>query len=1026
MPGWLQRAAVGAIALMGIGLLGWATTEYFTIRAIRELNREVDEKITAEQLVQESLQSNAANLAQVAKPDALLHMRSQDLIDTVTRALDIAVKSKNLPITIGDVRVRMHHQAVDFSAAVQGNDKESGVSIKGQVEGVVVVRFRDRDVLFRPAARKITLESLKVARWTWLPSSVVRVANPLVARVLSTLNGETPEVPTTVLPKPSPAVKVKVGSSEVALPEMSTKSPAVLIDESGLYVMVQMTGPVDKAKPASTFESFREAFFAKAAKRFSTSPKFRPGFQLADELLTQVLGPLRAPGSVEDLAKQAVLQNAKALTELRGPDIVLRISANEARDLIGSFLIEAVGKLQGDGYTIQDPQYGLDEGVISISARLLTTTKYGNGQLAQGRWGLAVAAVPSAEDNGKSLSLTPRVQKVVLQELTLSGGTPDFAFLLPAINAALENLTTEINRIVPRIPLDLPVVTPGEVKIQPIKAAGLSASVTPDKFLPVGVRLSKALIATSSAGMWILADVDPADPAPVGPESAGQPAAAGAPVAPAKERLIADIPKLLAASVLPPRQAVGTAVVNPSTATAQSLDIAIDKLVRLRYGDLPAAPIFAVASWQRFATLFNLQWRRLAPRVNVEFDTGTVSLGTQRVNLVDYARFECKRTRECNRAPCRQRACEFRGCSRGSCGSCGEVELKSCAFGGCVVWFRGRDAACEAGKAVCDIAAEAALGACNVAANAEKAACDATAVAEKAGCDIREEAGLFDCNRLAEQEVAFCDIKKGLTNAAAEISGVGAIGGDARARGRLNINLSYLLLNEEQPEVAFLPIVDGEIRGDLGINWTPYDVLGHVFVCPTRGKVFVNSTASFNRVQPKVTASINVNAAGGAQNVASQNASAGSKLPSLVVKVDAFKVPMRMEPGLLNSLYRNNPQISVTCPIASGLLGIPGLLIGNSFRAVSESDLSRMLATGTLSAATAPLMYVDDNVRAGMGILFGGKFDVPVGEMHQEIPYSHSEMELPGGTLTFVSTLDAKAFKLAVKQVRKPQPAKQK
>lgn len=445
------------------------------------------------------------------------------------------------------------------------------------------------------------------------------------------------------------------------------------------------------------------------------------------------------------------------------------------------------------------------------------------------------------------------------------------------------------------------------------------------------------------------------------------------------------------------------------------------------YGDLPNAPIFAVTSWRRFAQFFNAQWQRLGPHASIEFDTGTQELEPKRINLMDYARFECKRTRECSRQACQQRSCSFDGCQRADCGgACPEIESKSCAFGGCVIWYRGPDPGCEAGKLACNVKAESDLGICNVAANAKKAACDAEAVAEKAGCDIREEAALADCNRLAEQEVLFCNAKKAVTNGLAEVSGVGAVGGDARARGKLRIDLAYLLLDEEQPRAAFLPIVDGEVRGDLGIDWTPYDVLGHVFVCPTRGKVFVNATATINRSQPQVVASLLAPPLSRADAVRSGSTTAGdaatSSPPPLTVKVSAFKVPMTVEPGLLNSLYRNNPQIAVTCPVASGLLGIPGLMIGNSFRAISEDDLGNLLATAAIpsgsAAIAAPLLYAtgDDHIKAGMGVFFGGHFNVPIKEIEQEIKFSSKEMELPGGILAFTPYLDGRAFKFAVRK----------
>lgn len=1026
---WIRS---GVIALAVLAILGgalWGLAAYSLERAVLDLNREISGKLTAQQVIGISLSDNARALSQLAKPDALLFLPGPEVSKTIQGAMALALQKAKLPVAIEKLEIIPGEQGIEFKAAISGTDQVAGVGFKGRFEGVATFRFHERDLLIRAAARRLVLDSVSIPGWTWLSRSIVRLLSPLISGVVASLNGEIPEIPLSVLPRASHEQKITLGAEQVVIPEIVPRPPALLVDTKGVYVMIQIVGAVGSGESPSTYEDFRKAFLAKAGTRFKKSPDFPSGFTFADAFIDQVLGPYRAPASLEAAAKAAVRLNAKALTEMRGPDVVVRLSNAETKEFIGSSLVAAVARLRTDDFSIEDPQQSLDDGVIGVAGKLKTATKYGNGQLVRAEWIVSIAAIPAAEDDGTSLSLTPKVQKAALLDISISGGAPDFSFIIPALNAAVDNASREVNRVIPRIPVKLPVVSPEEVKINGLTAAGINGTIKPDRFVPLGVSVSRAVVAASSSGIWILADVDATEGRPV-PVSVGT----TGPAAPNQAGVvIAAIPSPGDPGVLPLRPPIGTGIIDPDAATAQSLDIAIEKTIRLRYGDLPGTPIYAMASWKRFAALFNAQWQRLAPRVSVEFDTGTLQLETQRINLLDYARFECKRTRECQRNSCQQRSCSIRGCQRPSCGSCPNVELKSCAFGGCVVWYRGPDQACRAAQLPCNTAAEASVAACNITANSEKAACDASAVAEKAGCDIREEAALFDCNRLAEQEVAFCHTKKLLTNGVAEVGGVGAIGGDARARGQLTVDLAYIVLNEDRPEVALLPILDGSIRGDLGLDWTPYDVIGHIFVCPTRGKVFVNSTATLARSQPHVVASLVIPEALRSPASASPPPDNAASVPNphpLVVKVDAFKVPASVEPGILNSLYRDNPQIAVTCPVASGLLGIPGLIIGNSFRAIGEGDIAKLLSTAALApglATTAPLIYsaADDKVKAGMGALFGGKFNIPVDGFTQEIRLSNKEMELPGGTIVLSPQLDRQAFRLSVATIRRAQDLKQ-
>lgn len=953
-----------AVALVGIVMLigaVWVAASLMLKSAIKDLNAS-GKKVTAEHVRAKSLEENANALAAINQGDLLLLLPTTHIKESVIAVLTLANASLRTPLKTSDTDLTTSDQVVTFSTRIDGKDPKSGIEIKGRLHGVVGTGFVNNDCIVRPAAERIELEEVKIPGWNWFPGQIVRVLNPVIARFIEEINGAIQPAPMAALPPPSPAQKVKLGSKDVDLPAVTVLPPSIMVGATGIQALVQLTGTPAKTHPAKDLASFQQAFMEKTRAGFPDAGQLTAGLNVSDALLRRMLGSLAEPGELATISSATVTSNVKVLTEMAGPDIALRLSAAESNRLITASIAKSVSEIKGADYVLSDVKHSFENGIIGVDAKVVSNIKFGKGGNIQGTWSMALGVVPSIDSAEKMLYLTPKVAAVQLQSVSVSGGAPEFSVLVPAVNVWLDAFRVSLNKVLPKVPVALPVVAPQEVELKPIDIMGGKVSFVPSKILPPAVTVSRALISVTPNGLWILADI--------------------------------DAPGLAARPPLPNPFEAGV-----TTPGFNDLDAAVTKTVLLKYGEIPSGPLFGFASWNRFAAIFNASWDSVAPRIDGSFDTGTVQMATQKINLMDYARFSCGRTVNCTQDRCEQRSCSQDSCSQRGCGSCGDLDL-----------------GCKARKLICDAAAVLEKGSCDAAAAVRKGACDTQAVADKGACDVAGNAKLLACNAGAEAQVAACEVKKGLTNGVAEISGVGAIGGDARARGAISIDVRRVVLNEQRPGVTFAPVIDGKITGNIGLDWTPYD-FGHLFVCPVRGKVFVESSASFNRSQPTVVATIEPTPV-----VAPAPNEAAPTGQYLTIKVSPFRFPVAMQPGLLNSLYTQNPQIVATCPVASGFLGVPGLIIGNSFKAISEGNIMTSLAVAAVApGVVGPMLLANerDDVRAGMGTLFGGSFFIPVGASEHKIAIKDLVMPLPGGSVNLKPTLAGNVFKLVVTEAVK-------
>ncbi|MBY5456892.1 hypothetical protein HFO89_11030 [Rhizobium leguminosarum] len=379
-----------------------------------------------------------------------------------------------------------------------------------------------------------------------------------------------------------------------------------------------------------TFDAYRDMFLKRIEPQFPAAAAKLTGLHFADRLLDRILAGYRAPVDVEPVVKAAAAANAQVLNDMRGPDVVVFLSEDQFVKTAGDALSSALKKQQAGDVTWKDVKATLIDGAIQVEGIADTRITIGEGRMLASNWRVVAVAVPDAVPGQNEIRIVPRIAALQLLAIDIGDNTIDVAQLVPLVNQVADTLKNTVNSVLPAIPVNLPVLAPQEVKLKPSDADGLQIRFTPERFSPSAITVDRVVVAIGPRGFWLLGDVS--------------------------------------STATGDTRSVHVSIPNPDQATPQDIDNAVVSLVGDRYGPTPTEPIFGFVSWKRFAELFNADWARLHPQAGLTFDTGTQPMETQRINLTDYARFECHR-KHCEQAHCEQRGCSFSGCSRSGCDS---------------------------------------------------------------------------------------------------------------------------------------------------------------------------------------------------------------------------------------------------------------------------------------------------------------------------------------------------------------------
>ena len=334
-------------------------------------------------------------------------------------------------------------------------------------------------------------------------------------------------------------------------------------------------------------------------------------------------------------------------------------------------------------------------------------------------------------------------------------------------------------------------------------------------------------------------------------------------------------------------------LVDPGTINAMEIRKSFQAKIAEQFGETPEALAFVGFKWSRLSSITNAIIGNAKANFKYAFDTGNKQIPRTPVDLIDKPTYRCKRDE----------------CKRRSCSKCPVYEGNLCPPFKCPFKYSNPD--CLARE-----------GACNTAAGAEFEACKAAAELKYQTC----QAGWL--------------VQDGLTR----IDHVGAIGGEVRAHGTINVDLHSLKLDTNVPALS----TDIGLKADLevwtGIDWTPHEILGHI-ICPGRGRVVAKTRAVVSPQTNTLRASF-------------VQANGGEYSEKLIISaaMDKFKLNGRVSPPLAEAILRENPHIVATCPVPSALM-LAGILGPPTLKAVGINDLDKAFRESEL------------------GALFGGNFE---------------------------------------------------
>ena len=916
-----------------------------------------------------AIDHSTVGLMNMGMPSASIVLSKKEVAPLIINAIEIA--NDSLPANVTNVGISFSEQSIQFSGDFSGRWEEKGVDASGKVAGDVTFSLDDKKLVLSPSFRSVKVEKLEVDGWWWLPNKIALLVTPLLETFIDNINGQiepkTIDLLSEITQRPQ---KINVGIQQITIPKLSIKSASLLVDQDHLGVLVELDSKPDlKARKLGhqpKFSEFEKAFLSKAGSLIGSPPT--TGVHFSKEFVKTIFGDLALFETEQERQQLTISKTIENLKQIRGPDFVLRVSSSKVDNLILEELKKAVKEIDVPNLVVKSIIHKFNFGALELIAEVESEFEIGKENSATAQLFASIQVGSYVEIDGKSVVLLPSVSGFSIESLSLKGDSLDFNRITVSINALLEKIRESINQAIPEIPITIPAVLPEKHELTPVKFAGGTASFSPRFFTPPKYQLERGIFYFSEQGLWILADI--------------------------------GIPELQE------RQVASDIALTDGNLTSKDLDAAIQTLIEKKIGGLSNEDIYAFSSWKRFAEIFNFTWNKLSPTVSLTIDSGNQKMETQKINLLDYSRLDCKRTRDCrlNYDGCPD-SHDTRDCSQPhdtrDCSACLLRAPRICVFGGCTggqCIQRGNDPFCEAAKAAQNAIYAANKATCETA----KAAQNVIYKAHRESCVAERKAANLDCNRLAETDVALCKTSKLFKNFGAEISGVGSIGGDARFSGSLKIDASEFLINPDHPRVRFSPSISGNLRADIGLDWTPYDLLGHAF-CPTRGRVNANSTATFENAKPSLHATL--------LKEGQAKDDGDPATVDLGISFSKTRFPVTISPGLLHSLYQNNPQLVVTCPLPSALI-VPALAFSGTNKAIGENDIARAVA-GIANPGFIAYSALHDAEPEAMGALLGGSFYIEIEERTQPLPVSKTTMTLPGGEVAFRPSLHDKGFLLS-------------
>ncbi|MCZ7861900.1 hypothetical protein O9X98_10975 [Agrobacterium salinitolerans] len=863
-------------------------------------------------------------LSEMKTPSVAFTLSADMLAKLLTDS--VSAVGKDLPAKIDHLSVSGEQQQVRISTDFEGHFSDYDATVKGKMDGTAAIVLENDNLVVTPTFDRIQVSELSVSGWH-LPGTLSKGLGVALSKFLNNYNGELKPSTVEVAKELLGEQKVELGGKSFIIPAQQLVAQSVLVDGGRIFWMGQINGnkAIPTTETVSDFGRLKSAFTEKGGDLIASAPK--DGLVFSRDYMKGLVALAGLNLAPADRAKASLEAAWTAVHQLAGPDASVVLPLAILEKFVMPPLTKAIDEqAKKSKVAVVEKRLDLIDGrlgvVVVAKAELPEPT---GGSLT---FKLGVGVSPLIEE-GK-ITLLPSIDEISIQEV--ASAKIDAAKAVTSVNAVISGLVSGLNQVFPAIPVE---VKPFEIEAVDLKksaeqTAGLVLS--PDAIPTTQARFAAGAVLVTAKGIQILADFD-VDSQNIAPR------AKGADPAPFSGS-VADIEQMFTQ-----RREATLAAVDMEKAT---IDV----------------------SWARLAQIVNAKWKDLGGiKASYSFDTGSQAMEPTEIRLVD------KPTYTCEQKNCEQRSCSFNSCA-GSCSldscdwGCGhDVGYPCPTFDNPGRWCTAHvpDPVCEANKLTClagrDAKYHGCRAACDIKANADKGLCDTAAVAEKAKCDA--EAAVLK---------GACDLGNAIQEFAQQIGGIGSIGGDARAVGDVTLDATSLALSEGSPGVTLSPAIFGKLTASGSIDFTPYDI-GHLLVCPAKGKAFFTVGVDIPGQQPSIQAAL-------------QGGDSTAGLLRMTAVINSFNLKAQLNPSPAEAILVQNPQLLVECnPVLIG--PTVGLAIIGKARGLNGNDLIK--AAGKEASA-----------------FFAGDVDYEVKGFNVPIDVKIPELVVGGQTLTVHPKLDGR------------------
>lgn len=866
-----RSACYFALAMLFVSINGCA---YVLFKIAESHINEAFPPVSFAQIKQEAVANAADGLRSVRQPTLLLNVPT----GTIRESLRASIREVQIPnFRLLAANVVPDEQGLRVAADIEYSLEKPRGKITAKLTGWAAVSMNGQTASIRPALYNLVVTDVNMESWGFgnlLAKAVIDDVVRGLRGYMDNINGTVKPVeymidPTQIGLAGQQTIVDLGGGVRVTVPGVRLGSVAALIDVDGLHMVGDLgifSPPKRTQSPSITYETYRSDFWISAKQVRPNDSLLGAGLFISDEFLTRLLAPIFPPVTKSILQERAL---GSLVDSLKGNDPII------AGAVIGQFHLERLAKdaLRTAFQNIKDATFG--EPLISFGDQILTVTApvaYASNEGRLGIKGQVSLSGVIAPDKGK-LFIRLLIADATIKEVWHLGGNITLTPFVHSVNSLILQLLPYLNGVL--VPQEITIAAPIPNNIPMPTSKGVV--VTPATLASIRLGVLRLMPRLTSSGLSVLVA-----------ESSTSSTDNVSGVRSNDDVTLMDASRIAASKALTRRAAIGQRV---ASATSAQADAAMKTRWENSLGSMPdidAKMLSATGSLSWAVGVVDRTFKVNKVAANLVLDAAPGINESGDIKLGGGVGVQCAAPRDCVR-----QSCPLRGCSRDSC----NWDCQRCGFWGCA-----SDPFCEAGKAACNLREEASLGACNLQANADKAL-----------CDTREETALGLCNVERGIMIEACNLAKDTVDLINDLRSIGSMTVEHQIRGSAYLDEFSFSYDSAAQRLGIGARASATVDAQGAIDFVPADI-GHLLVCPIRGKVPFHATGTV----PAQSIFADVSLFG--------SESADGTL-QIIGGMSSMEIKGNVSPAPADAIFVQNPQIHLTCsPVLTNPVAITYIL----------------------------------------------------------------------------------------------------